>query len=314
MNEVWTMGEILVEIMRPKSGMQLYDTGEFLGPYPSGAPAIFIDAVARMGHSAAIIGGVADDDFGKCVLDRLTRDGVETRHVLREKQAATAVAFVTYFADGSRKFIFHVGGTPAVRQRCPAAAEIEAPLFLHLMGCSLTADEKFSQEILKAVGLFQEKGAKISFDPNVRPEMMRGDELQRVVDQIVSRSSILLPGVEELKAIAKRDDLKAAVAGLFENRVLEVIALKRGSKGSTIFTREGSFDVEAYTVATVDPTGSGDCFDAAFLCGLLEKRELADCARMASAAGALNAMAMGPMEGDISQANVRKIMAGETGA
>ena len=46
---IWTMGELLVEIMRPKAGMELYEPGEFLGPFPSGAPAIFIDTVARLG-------------------------------------------------------------------------------------------------------------------------------------------------------------------------------------------------------------------------------------------------------------------------
>jgi len=27
---IWTMGEMLVEIMRPKAGMHLYEPGEFL--------------------------------------------------------------------------------------------------------------------------------------------------------------------------------------------------------------------------------------------------------------------------------------------
>lgn len=57
MAEIWTMGEMLCEIMRPEVGMELYEKGLFYGPYPSGAPTIFIDTVARLGHSAGIIGG-----------------------------------------------------------------------------------------------------------------------------------------------------------------------------------------------------------------------------------------------------------------
>jgi hypothetical protein len=34
MAEVWTMGEILLEIMRPEVGMPLYEPGEFRGPFP----------------------------------------------------------------------------------------------------------------------------------------------------------------------------------------------------------------------------------------------------------------------------------------
>ena len=77
MCDVWAMGELLVEVMRPQAGLSLAETGPLVGPFPSGAPGIFIDAVARLGHSAAIVSGVGDDDFGRCILQRLRRDGVE---------------------------------------------------------------------------------------------------------------------------------------------------------------------------------------------------------------------------------------------
>jgi sugar/nucleoside kinase (ribokinase family) len=67
-------------------------------------------------------------------------------------------------------------------------------------------------------------------------------------------------------------------------------------------------DVGAYAVEEVDPTGAGDCFDAGFLCGMLEGLSLKGCAEVASAAGALNAGAFGPMEGKISRANVASVM------
>ena len=57
------MGELLVEIMRPKEDVPLYDTDYFRGPFPSGAPGIFISTAARLGHSTAIISGVGKDDF-----------------------------------------------------------------------------------------------------------------------------------------------------------------------------------------------------------------------------------------------------------
>ena len=52
MTEIWTMGELLAEIMRPDRDLPLDRPGPFLGPFPSGAPGIFIDTVARLGHSA----------------------------------------------------------------------------------------------------------------------------------------------------------------------------------------------------------------------------------------------------------------------
>ncbi|MBZ0124112.1 MAG: sugar kinase, partial [Roseovarius sp.] len=115
MSDIWTMGEILVEIMRPEVDMPLNEPGQFLGPFPSGAPAIFIDAVARLGHSAGIIGGVGQDGFGDNCLTRLRSDGVNCAFVNVVPHRSTAVAFVSYFRDGSRKFIYHIDGTPAVQ-------------------------------------------------------------------------------------------------------------------------------------------------------------------------------------------------------
>ena len=41
------MGEMIVEIMRDREDSPLNIAGMFRGPYPSGAPAVCIDAAAR---------------------------------------------------------------------------------------------------------------------------------------------------------------------------------------------------------------------------------------------------------------------------
>ena len=149
MAEIWTMGEMIVEIMREKENEPLDKAGVFRGPYPSGAPAIFIDTVARLGHKGGIIGGVGKDDFGKCLLDRLKSDGVDVSHVIENPKKATGCAIVTYFDDGSRKFIFHMGNTPAVEAKAPQKDVLDGVRYFHVMGCSLFADIEFAKEILK---------------------------------------------------------------------------------------------------------------------------------------------------------------------
>lgn len=308
MAEIWTMGELLVEIMRPRPDMSLRTAGEFLGPFPSGAPAIFIDTVARLGHGAGIIGGVGNDDFGRCLLDRLDRDGVDRRLVSVFEGVATGVAFVTYRQDGSRQFIYHIGNTPAAMRKAPDVSGIAAPAFFHVMGCSLLASDAFRAEILQTLAAFAARGAKVSFDPNLRVELLGPRGLEEVVQPVLARCSVLQPGVEELLALARARTVEDAVQRLFRNPVLEVIALKRGSRGCTVFTRERSFELGVFRVEPVDPTGAGDAFDAAFLCGLLERKPLEVCARMATAAAALNTAAFGPMEGNISVETVAGLM------
>jgi sugar/nucleoside kinase (ribokinase family) len=308
MIEVMTMGEMLVEIMRPRADMPLDEAGEFLGPFPSGAPAIFIDTVARLGHGAAIVGGVGRDDFGRCLTERLRRDGVDLRWVEESPQGSTAVAFVTYFADGTRRFIFHIDGTPAVRAVFPGTVHGEPPRFFHVMGCSLMAGESLHGEIVRAVEYLHGRGAWISFDPNIRPELLGERSLMDVVGPVLSRASVLMPGEAELAMIGGSEDEEESLARLFQREALELVVVKRGSRGASVFERGGRVDAAAFRVEERDPTGAGDCFDAAFLCGLLEQRPLEECARMAAAAGALDAAAFGPMEGNISARTVTDLM------
>ena len=67
--EVISLGELLVEIMRKEVDQPLDRPADFVGPFPSGAPAIFADAVAKLGHSAGFVGALGNDDFARCYLE-----------------------------------------------------------------------------------------------------------------------------------------------------------------------------------------------------------------------------------------------------
>lgn len=309
MNEIMTMGEMIVEIMRSEVDQPLNQPGVFKGPYPSGAPAIFIDTVARLGHKAAIVGGVGQDDFGDCLLGRLVADGVDCSHVIRNDRISTGCAFVMYRSDGERKFIFHIGNTPAVLAPSPEAEALEGLKFFHIMGCSLMADTAFGRRIVQTMHAAKAAGAKISFDPNVRPELMKDPQAAELIHEVLQNTSIFLPGKSELKTLAGEQEIERAVATLFAAHPgMEIIALKNGKKGCIIYTREEQFSFGIYAIPPVDATGAGDSFDGAFLCGLLEGKSLADCAKLATAAASLNTGAFGPMEGAISRENVYKLI------
>ncbi len=308
MGRVWTMGEILVEIMRPKPDMPFHVTGEFLGPFPSGAPAIFIDTVARLGHDAGIIGGVGKDGFGKIVLDRLKRDGVNCSHVFEVEGKSTAVAFVSYTKEGTRDFIYHVDNTPAVMIHDPDEIDIEADFF-HVMGCSLMFNERFGKNIVEVAERLWRKGARISFDPNIRKELLGKRNVLDTIEPIMKRCSVFLPGVDELRLIRRENDVDKAVDGLFQDyKELEIVVLKRGKKGATVYTRSERFDIPAVKVEEVDPTGAGDYFDAGFISAILEGEDPLMAGKIATAAGALNVTAFGPMEAEINPKRVREVI------
>ena len=310
MPEIVIMGELLVEIMRPEEEIPLYATDYFRGPFPSGAPGIFISTAARLGHSTAIISGVGADDFGENILRRLKKDGVDVSRVTVSDEGRTGIAFVTYFADGERKFLFYTDNSPFTKAKAPSSMSgFEDTKYMHIMGCSLMSDMNFAREIVKFMNMMKSRGVKISFDPNIRPEIMRDKAVLGLLQEVFMSSSILMPGVSEIKMFTGKENVDDAIKAVFGNPSLEVLVLKNGSKGSQIWTRNGlEAEQPVYKVTQLDATGAGDSYDAAFICGLAEGKSLADAAKMGAAAGALNVMAFGPMEGNISPETVRQMI------
>lgn len=211
MAEVICMGDILVEIMRPEAGIPLNREGYFRGPFPSGAPAIFIDTVAKMDHTAAIIGGVGDDDFGHYTIDRMRADGVDCRFIHLSDRLSTGCAFVTYFEDGSRKFIFHMGNSAAAEVDIPDISDMDDLKYFHIMGTSLADNPKFADGIVGLMRAAVKKGAKVSFDPNLRFELIRDRRVYEIIDEIVGNTAVLLPGKEELMIITGEDSVEKAI-------------------------------------------------------------------------------------------------------
>ena len=317
MAEIWTMGETLVEIMRTEVDKPLNETGLFSGPYPSGSSAIMISTVARMGHSCGIISGVGKDGFGECMLNRLKKDGVDVSKVLVDPDGSTACGFVAYDSEGDRRYLFHWDETPATKAVMPDVTEpsLKEAKYFHVMGCALTAKLSYGWEIVKTARAMKAQGTKISFDPNVRTEHLtnpnKSKECFEIINAMLEITNLFAPGLDELKLVTGIDDVEEAVKKCFENPNLEILMLKMGSKGSRIYTRDGQVVEQGlYKVESVDPTGAGDTSLGAFLCALLEGKDMKECAEIAAAAGALNVAAFGPMEGKISPENVQAMRDG----
>ena len=134
MKSVWTMGEMIVEIMRPRAEMPHSKPDVYMGPYASGAPAIMISSAARMGAKSGIIGGVGQDAHGQMIVERLEGCGVDCSKVLRSADKSTGNAFVMYHEDGSREFIFHIGGTAATACGVPDLSDVEVAGVLDIYG------------------------------------------------------------------------------------------------------------------------------------------------------------------------------------
>ncbi len=310
MATIVTIGEALVEMMRTRRDVPLGEPGEWAGPFPSGAPAIAASAAARLGASVAFIGTVGADAFGDCLIRRLMADGIDCSGLRRLEGYLTGIAFVAYRSDGSRQFIFHLPHSAAAQVE---AAQIpphilEGARYAHIMGSSLSVSEAMREACYALAREVHARGGVVSLDPNLRPELLSVERIREVCQPILDIATIVFPSGEELATLSGEREPEAGAQALLR-RGVRIVALKKGERGSTLFTQEGTIDVPPYRVTEVDPTGAGDCFDAAFLVGLAEGWSLERAGRFANAVGALATTRLGPMEGTFRREEVLAFMA-----
>jgi len=300
MADIVTFGEVLAEFMTIEVNQSLGKPGQLAGPFPGGAPAIFIDQAVKLGSTAAMVSCVGDDAFGQMLTQRLADDGVDVSAIATRAEQTTASAFVTYYDDGSRDFIFNIANS--------ACAHIEPRQFDEpLKGCKLfhiAGTALFSGHMIdlarSAVDRVHAQGGRVSFDPNVRKQMLARQGARQALTDLLSRTDILLPSDRELNLLVDCDDDEKAVQKALELGVSE-IAWKHGKSGCRYYDGQSdgkaSREVPGFSVDEVDPTGAGDSFGATF-CTLRSQGMAADEALMyANAAGASAVSRRGAMEG-----------------
>ena len=292
------VGEILVEIVAATVGDGFREAQPLIGPFASGAPAIFISQCGRFGGRAAMIGAVGADDFGRVNLERLRGDGVDISAVSVDPDYPTGSAFVRYRKDGSRDFVYNIATSAAARFGWSDGVSnlVHRAGHLHVMGSALSVPSARAV-IDKAVGIVKARGGTLSVDPNIRKELKLDEATERRFAELIAAADLLLPSGEELERAAGVEGETNAIRRLFEIGVKEIV-LKRGADGATYYGRQGErIDAPAFIVREVDPTGAGDCFGGAYLTCRRLGMPPKDALTYAAAAGARNVTVVGPMEG-----------------
>jgi len=294
--EVITTGELLVEIMRKGTETPFLESGIFLGPYPSGAPGIFISAVSRISRkkvSTGIVAVCGKDDFGKLTVQRLRNDNVDTS-CIRITNATTGTAFVRYLPDGNRKFIFHSGAAGLLEPKDIRKSYFSKIKVFHITGSSLFISQSSFNACSKALEIAVKNNATISFDPNIRKEMASFKQNIAKINIFLKHTDILFTTEEEILLLFGNKPLNAIVEKLIKSNI-EIVVIKKGEKGSEIFSKENVVKIPSLKVNVVDPTGAGDTYAGAFIACYCLGKDIPECGRIASITASLKCTKQGPM-------------------
>lgn len=265
MKRVVAIGELLIDFVPQQKGCALDEVTHF-ERVAGGAPANVASAVARLGGKSAMISQVGQDAFGTHILHVLEENGVDTHYVFRTDRANTGLAFVSLSASGNREFSFY---------RNPSAdlfldpSQISAEMFeqcaaLHFCSVDLV-DWPVRKAHQRAIGLAQQAGALISFDPNVRLPLWNDPaECQQAIRAFLPGADLIKLSDDEVEFVTGCADEREAAKKLLQGRC-SLVLITRGDAGSAAYTAHACAEMETLQVPVVDTTGAGDSFIGSFL-------------------------------------------------
>jgi len=241
--------------------------------FPGGKGANQAVAVARLGAPVFMIGRVGCDAFGQELIAAAARDGVDTRGISQDPEAATGVALITVEASGQNTIIVVAGAnylispqhiepySAFIRQASLLVMQLEIPL----------------ETVQAAARLARQAGVPVLLNP--APAQPLPQDLLRNID-------LLAPNQSELALLAGGGSIESAAQSLIDQGVSTVL-VTLGDQGAFVLDREGRTSAPAFSVSAVDAVAAGDAFIGAFAVALSEGKTVLEAARWGNAAGAI---------------------------
>ena len=289
-------GEALIDMVRaPVSGGETRlkasaagsGSGEGFLPLPGGSPYNTAIAIGRLGVPVKFLGRFSTDFFGEILVQRLRDNHVRDDMIIRSGQNSS-LAFVKLEKGKEPRYIFYTEGTADRSLKVEdLPAKLPADTRCILFGSISLTMEPIASAIEALIlregtrkSADQMDGAPIiSFDPNIRPFMIkdRAAYIGRFEKWIAASTITKISSVDFEFLYPKLEAEKALQKILAMGPRLAICTL--GPKGALALLRRNDGSVTRVSapivdLPVVDTIGAGDAFHGAFLSWLEIKEKM----------------------------------------
>jgi fructokinase len=274
-------GEALIDMV-PKN--------DVFYPAPGGSPYNTAIAAARLNTEVSFLGRLSKDFFGEILIKRLEQNRVGTGLIVRSDENST-LAFVKLKKNMDPDYIFYTEGT-ADRSFSKNDIPVHVPEETRCIafGSIALTMEPVASAIESLV--FREGGSGggvngggivISFDPNIRPFMIRDRASYiRRYGQWIAASTIVKMSNADIEFLYPETELEKALKKIISAgpRLVLVTLGRDGAAALLRDERGGITRVSAPVVdmPVADTIGAGDTFHGAFLAWLEMKGKMSPAA------------------------------------
>ena len=267
--DVVALGELLVDFTA-----QAVDSWGFpvMAAHPGGAPANFLAAAAKFGASAAMVGKVGDDAFGRLLKSTLDKAEIDSCGVVLDPEVFTTLAFVTLDGHGERSFSF--ARKPGA-DTCLDFGEVDLTLLdrarvFHFGTLSLTQESARSATV-QAVAYAKDHGALVTFDPNLRKPVWKNlEDARQAMRWGLGQADVVKISEEEVEFLFGLGP-EEGVNAILEAFPVSLVFVTCGANGCCYGNANGAGSVPGLAgLRVVDTTGAGDIFGGSAVWKLLQ--------------------------------------------
>jgi sugar/nucleoside kinase (ribokinase family) len=271
------------ELPAPGASRRLEEVG--LGPGGNGVTTSV--ALARLGVRVALAALLGEDRLGEILRSSLRSEGVDDSNVITLKNARTSLSMVLVQSSGERRFLIFRGANAHFSPQHLNWDLVKGARIFHYASAFALASFD-GAPLTETMARARQLGCLTSMNTC-------WDSLGRwlpLIEPALGCVDYFFPNQDEgWQLTGEREP--AAIARRLHQAGVKTVIVKLGPAGCYVDGSEGGFTSPGFAVRTIDTTGAGDCFEAAFLAALCRDNNLRHAARFANAAAALSTLGMG---------------------
>jgi fructokinase len=264
-------GELLIDFVCDDRDTKL-ENGEHFIKKAGGAPANVCAAIVKLGSSAAFVGKVGRDSFGKFLHSMIESLGVETRYCLKDDKYHTTLAFVSLTAEGERDFEFMRGADQNLKIEDICFEDFNESTIIHLGSATALLGGELYKTYLAFTDYALKNNKVVSFDPNFREALFGNNPtlFRERCKEIIKVSDVVKVSLEEANLITEETNEEMMIDKLHDLGT-KVVTITKGKEGSILSINKKKTIVSSIPVNMVDATGAGDAYIGAVLAQIAEE-------------------------------------------
>ena len=303
--DIICLGRAAVDFYGQQIGSSLENMGSF-NKYLGGSSANIAYGCSKLGLNSAMLTRVGNEHMGRFVRNELESVGVDTSHVITDKERLTGLVVLGIQDKETFPLIFYRKDCAdmAISENDFTQEFIASSSSLLITGTHFSSDNTYKTS-MKAIEYAKASDTQVIVDIDYRPVLwgltelgdgesrfVASDDVSQHLQTILPYCDLIVGTEEEIHIAGGSEDTITALLKIRE-LTSSIIVLKLGPLGCTVITNkipESADDfkvIQGKQVDILNVLGAGDAFMSGFLRGYLRGESLEISANYANASGAL---------------------------